>query len=185
MFTDYLEVEENLKRSQRMSGQDNGGEIKDTLKLVGPYKQKGRVPVQIKLSLARQEDDQPDIETNGSAGMFSEGCNLLSTESVNDDFGRDFGVPMYDDYEQEYLEAIPKDLVIEPRSANEENQVAIQSQKVETRKDGECARGDSLPLCYSSFELIRHMVKSSIQKQKEEEMAWARRPYKKEDDEKK
>ena len=38
MFTDCLEVEKNVKRSQRLSGQDSGGEIKDTLKLVGPYK---------------------------------------------------------------------------------------------------------------------------------------------------
>ena len=37
MFTDCLEVEENLKMSKNLSDQDNGGEIKDTLKLVGPY----------------------------------------------------------------------------------------------------------------------------------------------------
>ena len=35
MFIDCLEVEENPKMSQKLSGQDNGGEIKDTLKLVG------------------------------------------------------------------------------------------------------------------------------------------------------
>ena len=61
---------------------------------------------------------------------------------------------MYDEYEEEYQGAIPEDPVIEPRSANGENQAAIQSQKVETGKDGECTGGDSLPLCYSSFELI-------------------------------
>ena len=154
MFTDCLEVEENLKRSQRLLGQDGGGEIKDTLKLVGPYKQKGRVPVQLKLSLARQEDDQPDIEADGSAGLFSEGCNMLSTGSVNDDFKGDLGVPMYNEYEEDYLEAISKEPAIEPRYANGENQVAIQTQKVETTKDGKCAEGDRLPLCYSSFELI-------------------------------
>ena len=38
MFTDCLEVEENLKMSKKLLGQDSGGEIKDTLKLVGPYK---------------------------------------------------------------------------------------------------------------------------------------------------
>ena len=45
MFTNCLEVEENLKMSKNLSGQDNGDEIKDTLKLVGPYKRKMRVPV--------------------------------------------------------------------------------------------------------------------------------------------
>ena len=38
MFIDCLEVEENPKMSKNLSDQDNGGEIKDTLKLVGPYK---------------------------------------------------------------------------------------------------------------------------------------------------
>ena len=70
------------------------------------------------------------------------------------DFKNDFGVPMYDEYEEEYLGAIPKDPLIEPRFANGENQAAMQSQKVETRKGDKCAGGDSLPLCYSSFELI-------------------------------
>ena len=38
MFTDCLEVEENLEMSNKSSGQEGGGEIKDTFKLVGPYK---------------------------------------------------------------------------------------------------------------------------------------------------
>ena len=79
---------------------------------------------------------------------------MLSTGSVKDDFKKDFGVSVYDEYEEEYLGAIPKEPIIEPRSANGENQAAMQSQKVETGKDGEYVGGDSLPLCYSSFELI-------------------------------
>ena len=57
MFTDCLEVEENLKMSKNFPGLASGGEIKDTLKLVGPYKENGKVPVQLKLSFARQEND--------------------------------------------------------------------------------------------------------------------------------
>ena len=71
MFTNCLEVEENLKMSKNLSGQDNGGEIKDTLKLVGPYEQKRRVPVQLKLSLGRQKDDRLDIGAYGSTSLFS------------------------------------------------------------------------------------------------------------------
>ena len=74
---------------------------------------------------------------------------------------------MYDEYEEEYLGDIPEEPVIEPWSANGENQAAIQSQKVETGKYGKCVEGDSLPMCYSSFELIRHMIKASKKKQKE------------------
>ena len=73
---------------------------------------------------------------------------------------------MYDEYE----EAIPEEPVIKPRSANGDNQATMQSQKVEIEKDGKCARGDSLHLCYSSFELIQHMIKTSKQKKNLEGM---------------
>ena len=53
---------------------------------------------------------------------------------------------------------------------------------VETRKGDKCAGGDSLPLCYSSFELIQHMIKTSKQKQKLEEMVPSRNLYGKEED---
>ena len=85
---------------------------------------------------------------------------------------------MYDEYE----EHIPEESVIEPRYSNGENQAAIQSQKVETGKDGKCVKGDSLPLCYSSFELIRHMIKTSKQKQKLEDLVHSRNLCGKEDD---
>ena len=75
-----------------------------------------------------------------------------------------------DEYEEEYLEVIPKELAIEPRFANGENKAAIQSQKAEKGKDDKCAEGDSLPLCYSSFELIRHRLKVSKWKHKLEDM---------------
>ena len=60
MFTNCLEVEENIKMSKNLSSQDNGGEIKDTLKLVGPYKQNGKVLFQLRLSLGIQKDDWTD-----------------------------------------------------------------------------------------------------------------------------
>ena len=50
MFNDCLEVEENLKMSKNLSGQDSGGEIKGTLKLVGPYKKNGKVPSPLNIS---------------------------------------------------------------------------------------------------------------------------------------
>ena len=37
----------------------------------------------------------------------------------------------------------------------------IESQKDGIREDNQCAEGDSLPLCYSSFELIRQRLKAS------------------------
>ena len=70
-------------------------------------------------------------------------------------------MPVYDECEEEYPWAILEEPVIEPRPANGENQATMQSQKVGTGKDDKCAEGDNLPLFYSSFELIRHMIKAS------------------------
>ena len=64
-------------------------------------------------------------------------------------------MPIYDEYEDDCLDVIPKEPTLKPRSDSEENQVVTRSQKAEIREDSECAEGDSLPLCYFSFELIR------------------------------
>ena len=130
MFTDCLEVEEKLKMSKNLSGQDSGGEIKYTLKLAGPYKQNGKVPIPLRLSPSIQKDDQPNIGAYGSVGLFSQDCDLHSLESVKDDSKKDFGAPMYDEYKEEYLQAIPEELAIEPRPMDGENKAAMRSQKV-------------------------------------------------------
>ena len=78
-------------------------------------------------------------------------------------------MPIYD----EYLDVVPKKPAVNfviSRPASEENRTAIQSQKDEKRKDSEYAEGDCLPLCYSSFELIRQRLKSSKHKHKFEDM---------------
>ena len=43
------------------------------------------------------------MDSDGFAILLFEGCNMLSTESIQDDFKRDFGIPVYDEYEEEYL----------------------------------------------------------------------------------
>ena len=68
MFTDFLEVEENLEMSKSLSSQGSGAEVKDTLKLVGPYKQNGRVLVPLKPSSGIQKDDCPDTGTCDPVG---------------------------------------------------------------------------------------------------------------------
>ena len=49
---------------------------------------------------------------------------------------------------------------------NEENSIAIQGQRLENKEDSECVEGDSFPLCYASFELLRYLHKISKQAQK-------------------
>ena len=81
-------------------------------------------------------------------------------------------MPMYDEYEEEHLQNILDELDVETKPTNERNQDAMQSQKVEVGKDDKGTGGDSLPLCYASFELIRHMIKAS--KQKKKKQRWRR-----------
>ena len=103
MFTDFLEVEENLKMSNKLTDQDHGGEIKCTYKLVGPYKQKKESYSPSRISHDMQKDDRPEAEINGPAGLFFEDGDLLCFWSTRDNFKKDFGVPVYDEYEEEYL----------------------------------------------------------------------------------
>ena len=53
--------------------------------------------------------------------------------------------------------------VVGSMSVNEEKLTIIQNQKEERIWGGECAEDGSLPLCYSSFELIRQRLKASKQ----------------------
>ena len=113
MFTDCLEVEENLKMSKNLSNQDTDGEIKDTSKLVGPYKQNGRVPIPRKPSPGIQKDDWPHVGAHGPIGLFSEDYNLRRPGTVEDNFKKEFSAPMYDEYEEEYLRDVPEELAME------------------------------------------------------------------------
>ena len=70
-------------------------------------------------------------------------------------------MPIYDEYEDECMDFVPTKPAMESRSISKEKLTMIQSQKDEKIGGGECAEGGSLPLCYSSFELIRQRLKAS------------------------
>ena len=76
MFIDCLEVEENLNMFKKLSNQDNGGEIKDTYKLVGPYKHNGEVSRMSNLSPGMQKDDWPDAGAKIPIVLFSKNGDL-------------------------------------------------------------------------------------------------------------
>ena len=99
--------------------------------------------------------------------MFYEECHHPVTNPVSDGFKRDFSPPISDKCERDYLDVMSKKAAIDfvsSRPVNEENSITIQGQKDENREDSECAKSDSFPLCYSSFELLRHMLQISKQK---------------------
>ena len=140
--------------SKKLSDQDSGGEIKDTYKLVGPYKQKEEVSDPSKTSHGMQKDDRPEAGIGSPAGLFSEDGDLHCPWSAKDDFKKEFGTPMYDEYEEEYLQNIPEQPAVETNPADEENQDEMRIQKVEAGKDDKGTGGDSLPLFYAYFKLI-------------------------------
>ena len=121
------------------------------------HKQKETFSVHLKPSLSKHRNDQPNVKEDGFTNLFSEDCNHPVPNSVSGDFKKDFSMPIYDEYE----DVVPKKPAIKLRSFSEENMTVIQSQKDEKIEDNECAEGDSLPLCYSSFELTRHRLKAS------------------------
>ena len=83
--------------SRNLSDQDSGGEIKDTYKLVRPYKQNKEAYIPSRISHDMQKDDQPEAEINGPARLFSEDGDLPRPWSTRDDF-KDFGAPVYNEY---------------------------------------------------------------------------------------
>ena len=94
-------------------------------------------------------------------------------------------MPVYDEYEEEYPWVVLEKLAIELGPTDGENQDAIRSQEDKADKGDKGIEGDILPLCYASFELIRHIIKACKQKQKEGEMVPSRDLYRKEDGKKK
>ena len=77
---------------------------------------------------------------------------------------------MYNEYEEEYLRAVPEKLAIEPRPADGKDQDAMRSREDIVEKGDKDTEGDNFSLCYASFELIWNMIKASKKKQKEGEM---------------
>ena len=103
MLTDCLEVEENLNMYRKLLDQDNGGEIMDAYKLVGPYKQKKEAYSPSKTSHDIQKDDRSEAKINGPAGLFSKDGELPRSWSTKDNFEKGLDAPVYDKYEEEYL----------------------------------------------------------------------------------
>ena len=56
-----------------------------------------------KISHGMQKDDWPEAGIGCSIGLFSEYGDLPHPWSTRDDFKKDFGALVYDEYEEEYL----------------------------------------------------------------------------------
>ena len=141
------------------------------LDLVEQHKQNEIFFVHLKPSLSKQRNGHPsDVKEDGFTNLFSKDCYPHVTNSVSGDLKKYFSIPIYDEYEDKYLDVVPKKPAVNSSYVSEENMIVTQSQKAEKIKDNECVEGDNLPFCYSSFELIRKRLKSSKQKHNFEDM---------------
>ena len=90
--------------------------------------------------------------------MFYEECNHPVKNSGSDYFKNNFILHIYDEYEDDCLDIVPKkeaENFVNFGQVSEENLIAIHDQKDENLVDSECGESDYVPLCYSSFELLR------------------------------
>ena len=138
MFIDCLEVEDNIRMSKRISDQDNGDKMEKKLDLVEQHKQQETVSVHLKPSLSKQRNDHPnDVKEDGFTHLFPEDCNQLVTNFVSGDLKKYLSMPIYDEYEDEYLDVVPKKPTINfvnSRPVSEENLTVIQIQKAEKER---------------------------------------------------
>ena len=101
------------------------------------------------------------MQEEGYKDLFYEECNQPVINSVSDGFKKVSSPPIYDEYEGVCLDVMAKKWVVyfvSSGTVNEENSIAIQGQRAENRENSECPGCDSLPLCYSSFVLLRHIL---------------------------
>ena len=109
--------------------------------------------------------------------MLYEGYHHPITNLVSDGFKKYLIPPISNEYEEEYLDVMPKSPIVGfviSGPVNEENSIAIQGQKAENKEDSECVESDSFPLCYASFELLRLILKISKKVQKLEDMTFSK-----------
>ena len=63
----------------------------------------------IKPSFSKQKDYQPNVvQEEGYKDLFYEEWNHFVENSVSDGFKKDFSLPIYDEYEEDYLDNVSK-----------------------------------------------------------------------------
>ena len=86
--------------------------------------------------------------------MFYENWNNPVINFVSDDFIEVFILHVYDEYEDDYLDYVPKQTTkyfLNLGPISEEIMIVIHDQTDENRDDSDCDENGCFPLCYSSF----------------------------------
>ena len=112
MFIDSLEVEDNLRMSKKISYQDSNNRMEKELDFNEKYEQK-EPALPSNSILCEEEDDQiNDVQEEGYNHLFYENCNQPAITYVSDDSKEVFRLPEYDEYEDDYLDVVPKKPVV-------------------------------------------------------------------------
>ena len=163
MLVDSLEVEYNLRMSKNLSNQESGdiSRIDKTNKELWLKEQHEQETFSLHFnpSYCEQNDDQTsDVQEECYNDLFYEDCNQLVTNSVIDGFQENFSLPIYDEYEDDYLDSVHKQPTEHLASSwpfIKENKIAIHDQNYENTVDSSHVEGHCFPLCFSSFERLK------------------------------
>ena len=131
------------------------------LELVGRHEQKETFSLHFKPYFSKHKDDQ---SSEGYTILFSEDCNNPVKNFVSNGFNENFSPHIYDEYEEDYLDVVPKKPVegfATYELINGENMIAIHDQIFEDGADSECTENECFPLCFSSFELLKQRFRVS------------------------
>ena len=108
MFIDSLEVEENIRMSKKNSNVDNNNKMERELELNEKYEQKEPPLPYISILYEQEDDPINDVQEKGYNNLFYENYNHPVINSVSNDYKEVFRLLVHDEYEDDYLELVPK-----------------------------------------------------------------------------
>ena len=133
------------------------------LELVEKHEQKETFSLHFKPSFSEHKDDQPsDVKEEGYTNLFSEDGKKPVINSVSDGFKQYFSPPIYDQYEDDFLGNVPKQLdeyFVISGLVSEENLIAIHDQNSKSVVDNKHPENCCFPLCFCSFEMMKQSIK--------------------------
>jgi hypothetical protein len=139
MFIDAQEVEDNLKACRKLSYQDDGDKWR-----------------------TKKEDHPRRVLEFIHEDVFIEDHNQPTDVSNFDGFQEAFSLPIYDEYQDEYVDSFLEHPTrglaagqVSLQPVMEKNQPIDHDHNIANQKDDEPDEGNTLPLCFEAFDMIK------------------------------
>ena len=113
MFIDSLEVKDNLRMSKKFLDQDNDDKRENELEL-NEQCEREELALPSNSSLYGKEKDQINVMQGKDYNpLFYESCSQPVINPVGDNFEEVFILSVFDEYEDDYLDASPKKPIVD------------------------------------------------------------------------